>query len=87
VAKDATRAFATGCLLEECISASTEGLTEKEFKEIERWLELYETHDKYTFVGYLVEDPVDKVILEGEQEEDLDQDTTNQGEAPDSRQT
>jgi hypothetical protein len=82
VAKDATRAFATGCLLEECISASTEGLTEQEFKEIERWLELYETHDKYTFVGYLVEDPVDKVILEGEQEEDEDLD---QGMAPESK--
>jgi len=31
-------------------------------KEVDRWLELYETHDKYTFVGYLVDDPVDDII-------------------------
>jgi hypothetical protein len=39
-----------------------EGLTDKEIKEIDRWLELYETHDKYTFVGYLVDDPVEEIV-------------------------
>jgi predicted heme/steroid binding protein len=68
VGKDATRAFATGCKQAECISSSTEGLTEKEWKEIDRWLELYETHDKYTFVGFLVDDPVDMVLADDENE-------------------
>lgn len=72
VGKDATRAYATGCLWDHCVSSSTEGLTEKEWKEIDRWLELYETHDKYTFVGYLVDDPVDK-ILELDELEELDE--------------
>ncbi len=31
-------------------------------KEIDRWVELYETHDKYTFVGYLVDDPVEEIL-------------------------
>lgn len=64
VGTDATRAFATGCLSEECMSSSKDGLTAKELKEIDRWTELYETHDKYTFVGYLVDDPVDAVIAD-----------------------
>eukprot|EP00525_Craspedostauros_australis_P001836 CAMPEP_0198117500 /NCGR_PEP_ID=MMETSP1442-20131203/18316_1 /TAXON_ID= /ORGANISM="Craspedostauros australis, Strain CCMP3328" /LENGTH=275 /DNA_ID=CAMNT_0043775561 /DNA_START=111 /DNA_END=938 /DNA_ORIENTATION=- len=59
---DATRAFATGCTKLECVSSDTTGLTEKEHKEILRWLEMYETHDKYTFVGYLVDDPVDAIL-------------------------
>lgn len=59
VGKDATRAFALGCTAPRCISSSTEGLTEAQHKEIDRWIELYETHDKYTFVGMLVDDPLD----------------------------
>ena len=64
VGKDATRAYATGCLEDndDCVTSSTDGLTETEFKEIDRWLELYETHDKYTFVGFLVDDPVDQLL-------------------------
>lgn len=38
-------------------------------KEIDRWVELYETHDKYTFVGHLVDDPVNDIL---EQVEDMD---------------
>lgn len=34
----------------------------QELKEIDRWLELYETHDKYTFVGHLVDDPVNDIL-------------------------
>ncbi|KAL3760493.1 hypothetical protein ACHAWU_001828 [Discostella pseudostelligera] len=75
VGKDATRSFGTGCrggkdkLGVECLSESTEGLTEAELKEIDRWVELYETHDKYTFVGHLVDDPVNDIL---EQVEDMD---------------
>jgi len=32
-------------------------------------VELYETHDKYTFVGHLVDDPVNDIL---EQVEDMD---------------
>jgi len=49
----------------------------KELKEIDRWVELYETHDKYTFVGYLVDDPVVEILESvgfdgGETEEDTE---------------
>ena len=43
----------------------------QELKEIDRWVELYETHDKYTFVGHLVDDPVND-ILEQVAEDDKD---------------
>uniref|UniRef100_A0A7S0XMP2 Cytochrome b5 heme-binding domain-containing protein n=1 Tax=Chrysocystis fragilis TaxID=1411660 RepID=A0A7S0XMP2_9STRA len=62
VARDATRAFALGCTAPRCISSDTEGLTEAQHREIDRWIELYETHDKYTFVGMLVDDPVDAIV-------------------------
>ncbi|KAL7552869.1 hypothetical protein ACHAWF_016114 [Thalassiosira exigua] len=68
VGKDASRSFGTGCrggvdrTGMDCLTESLEGLTEKELKEVDRWLELYETHDKYTFVGYLVDDPVNDIL-------------------------
>ena len=62
VGTDASRAFALGCTEEECISDDLTGLTDAELKEIDRWTEMYETHDKYTYVGALVEDPVDVVL-------------------------
>jgi len=68
VATDATRAFATGCLQEECLVSSTAGLKEKELKEVDRWIELYETHDKYKFVGFLVDDPVEALLQDDEEE-------------------
>ncbi|KAL7476984.1 hypothetical protein ACHAW6_002811 [Cyclotella cf. meneghiniana] len=76
VGKDASRSFGTGCrggvdrTGMDCLSSSLEGLTEKELKEIDRWLELYETHDKYTFVGHLVDDPVDEILENVEDEEE-----------------
>lgn len=68
VGTDASRSFGTGCrggvdrTGMDCLSESVEGLTAKELKEIDRWLELYETHDKYTFVGHLVDDPVNDIL-------------------------
>lgn len=96
--KDASRSFGTGCrggidrTGMDCLSESLEGLTGKELKEIDRWLELYETNDKYTFVGHLVDDPIND-ILEQIEEEDADEgeeigddssskiDDTDQGES------
>ena len=58
----ASRAFATGCRAAECVSADLDGLDPSQLRELDRWMEMYETHDKYTFVGTLVEDPVDKYV-------------------------
>mmetsp|Transcript_41004 Transcript_41004/g.92296 ORF Transcript_41004/g.92296 Transcript_41004/m.92296 type:complete len:223 (+) Transcript_41004:224-892(+) len=52
--RDATRAFCTGCLEPDCLIASTEGLTNSQLREADRWLEYYEHHDKYKYVGRLV---------------------------------
>jgi len=56
-----------------------DGLNEKELKEIDRWIELYETHDKYKFVGKLVDDVVEKV-LEKEEEQQQEEDSIEEKE-------
>merc|ERR1712125_149899 len=53
VGKDATRAFCTGCLEPECLISSVKGLTDSQQMEAQRWVELYEHHDKYKLVGRL----------------------------------
>ena len=53
IGKDATRAFCTGCLEEECLIASTDGLSSEQIREADRWVEYYEFHDKYSYVGKL----------------------------------
>lgn len=58
-AKDATRAFCTGCLAAPCLIGSTKGLSEAQLLEGKRWLEFFQTHDRYGFVGVLQEEPVD----------------------------
>lgn len=76
VGVDASRSFGTGCrggvdrTGMDCLSESLDGLTDKELKEVDRWLELYETHDKYTFIGHLVDDPVNDILEHIEEEED-----------------
>ena len=65
VGVDASRAFALGCVEPECVSDDLAGLSAAELRELDRWTELYETHDKYTLVGALVADPVD-AILDGD---------------------
>jgi len=57
VGRDATRAFCTGCLEEACLISSVHGLTEVQTREADRWVELYEHHDKYQLVGSLRESP------------------------------
>ena len=51
VGKDATRAFCTGCLEPACLIASTDGLSDVQLREAQRWIELYEHHDRYKLVG------------------------------------
>ena len=55
VGKDATRAFCTGCLEPACLIANTEGLKPEQVREGDRWIEMYEHHDKYKLVGQLRE--------------------------------
>ena len=38
-----------------CLIASLQGLTEAQAREADRWVELYEHHDKYHLVGLLRE--------------------------------
>lgn len=59
VGKDATRAFCTGCLAPSCLISSTAHLSETQRREAQRWVELYEWHDKYTLVGRLREEAAD----------------------------
>ena len=47
IGRDASRAFATGCHADACLSASLENLSDAELKELDNWVELYEYHDKY----------------------------------------
>lgn len=51
--KDATRSFCTGCLEPACLISALAGVPERQQKEADRWVEYYEHHDRYTFVGRL----------------------------------
>ncbi|KAJ1459035.1 cytochrome b5-like heme/steroid binding domain-containing protein [Pelagophyceae sp. CCMP2097] len=89
VGKDATRAFAKGCTAPRCLLSSMEGLTPKELKEVDRWVELYETHDKYTFVGMLVADPVEDLVdqlVEGDAEADAAEQRADDADDADARE-
>lgn len=78
VGTDSSRSFGTGCrggidrTGMDCLSESLDGLTKKELKEVDRWLELYETHDKYTFIGHLVDDPVNDILEQISNEDEVD---------------
>ena len=60
--RDATRALATGCLQEKCLGSNTSDgeldsdkfeMNEKTMKEAKKWVAFFETHDKYSHVGFL----------------------------------
>jgi len=58
--REVTRALSKGCFSEDCLVRSTEGLTEKQLAEGQRWLSFFQMHDKYPHVGN----------MEGESSED-----------------
>lgn len=68
--RDATRSFATGCTKAECLVGSLVGLTADQKKEAYRWLELYEYHDKYKFLGMVVAGNIDDLVEQAVLEED-----------------
>ncbi len=70
--KDSTIAFATGCLEGDtgCESISSlDQLNDDHYAEIDRWAELYHSHDKYKFIGLVVENPVDTIFAHAEIED------------------
>eukprot|EP00039_Didymoeca_costata_P020562 m.341676 g.341676 ORF g.341676 m.341676 type:complete len:467 (+) comp20340_c0_seq1:83-1483(+) len=70
IAKDATRSFATGCAKPECLVPSVVGLSETQKREAYRWLELYEYHDKYKYIGRVEENPVADLVEQAMLEEE-----------------
>lgn len=79
-AKDASRAFCTGCLEPECLISSLKDLTAAQLREADKWVELYEHHDKYKLVGRLRENnPEASEGTEGN--EDSDEMTAEEWEA------
>jgi predicted heme/steroid binding protein len=85
VARDASRAFATNCKQPACLVPSLLGLSQADRKEIDRWVELYEFHDKYTYVGKLVQndpvnDAVEQALLEEQVLRDIQRIAEEQGE-------
>jgi len=60
--RDSTRALATGCLQERCLGSKTSDgevgsdkfeTNERTMKEAKKWVAFFETHDKYSHVGFL----------------------------------
>lgn len=66
--RDVTYALSTGCLQEDCLGAhllnNAQKLTESEMNEGKRWLSFFQFHDKYSYVGNLIEDGVDFLMDE-----------------------
>ena len=61
--RKSSRAFATGCSQPACLVPHLDGLSRDDLREVDRWVELYEFHDKYSYVGRLVsEDPVGDAV-------------------------
>jgi len=63
--KDVTHALSTGCMEEACLGTSkfnSKELTESQMNEGKRWLSFFQLHDKYSYVGNLVEEGVDFMI-------------------------
>jgi len=83
VGRDATRAFCTGCLEEVCLIASLQGLTAAQAREADRWVELYEHHDKYRLVGLLREPPPGLGDYSDEAAAEADKDLPAGSETPD----
>lgn len=56
--------------------SSLVGLTDSQKQEAKRWLELFEYHDKYQFIGTVRANPVDDLV----EQESIDQDVLKQAQ-------
>jgi hypothetical protein len=59
VGRDATRAFVTGCFQGAGLTHDLRGLTAKQMKSIDEWLDFYLTHKTYRFIGLADVPPID----------------------------
>jgi hypothetical protein len=86
VGKDATRAFCTGCLEPECLISSVAGLAPSQLREADKWIELYEHHDKYKLIGQVRGEIAEVAEEEGEAvaEAEVDSRTPNTDSAADA---
>eukprot|EP00697_Spironema_sp_BW2_P010970 gnl/Spiro4/26520_TR13198_c0_g1_i1.p1 gnl/Spiro4/26520_TR13198_c0_g1~~gnl/Spiro4/26520_TR13198_c0_g1_i1.p1 ORF type:complete len:354 (-),score=75.02 gnl/Spiro4/26520_TR13198_c0_g1_i1:60-983(-) len=50
---DCSRALCEGCLEERCVTGNLTGLSRAEMRDCDRWVELFEFHDKYKYVGMI----------------------------------
>jgi predicted heme/steroid binding protein len=64
VGKDATLMLAYGCSEDKCLANLPRTLNEGAKKELDRWIELYHNHDKYSYIGELVTDFIDIIVSE-----------------------
>jgi hypothetical protein len=91
-ARDSTLPFAYGCCEAKCMGKYTGAgktwysdtvvmkLTDEENKEVDSWVELYHTHDRYIYVGELVQDTIDQVLSKEEAEALEDEQMDNNSE-------
>jgi hypothetical protein len=56
--KDGSRSFVTGCF-GEFVTHDVRGLSEKELVSLNEWVEFYENHKKYFYVGRVEHPPID----------------------------
>lgn len=72
---EGTKAFATGCLEEDCIHITVKEspLSSDEEVEMKRWLDFYKNHDKYEYVGRLTENNIIDSLVSQEMNETEDQ--------------
>eukprot|EP01036_Dinobryon_divergens_P022723 gene22723-31008_t len=71
VAKEAASAFAFGCFEDECFKTPIDNLSPEQLVEVDRWIDLYRNHDKYKLVGRLISDPIDRIIADDEEVEQM----------------
>jgi hypothetical protein len=65
VAKEATAMYATGCLGEDDCKdkMATYVITSEDIIEVEKWVDFYANHEKYTYVGRLLNyDFMDQIV-------------------------
>jgi hypothetical protein len=62
--RDISFALSTGCMEPRCVQRSAQhNFTEKEIAEGKRWVSFFETHDKYSYVGKLIDTETPDAII------------------------
>lgn len=75
IGHDSTVEFGLGCLPGDTgceVLPHIDDLTAEDWREAEKWAEMYHNHDKYVYIGELVASVVDKVAEKGAREDGLE---------------